>query len=86
MPLSYLSNTNEGYIQNQSLGVAFNLYIAKLSEMNSYSNLSMRGNLSIQSLTPNTSNAYRPSQYEQTLYFIQANGNGNLRQYSLKAC
>jgi len=47
-----------------------NLYIAKLTEMNSFKKKDMIGGLYLQTLTPNTSASYRPSYYEQIIYFI----------------
>jgi hypothetical protein len=36
VPLYYLSESNQIYSQNETMNVAFNLYIAKLTEMNSF--------------------------------------------------
>ncbi len=47
VPLYYLSDQNVPYVRNESLNVAFNLYIAKLTEINSYSKDHLMGNLSI---------------------------------------
>jgi hypothetical protein len=57
-----------------------NLYIAKLNEINSYKKEQFKGNLQIQTLTPkDTGGNYRPTQIEQTLYFVVQNGNRELR-------
>jgi hypothetical protein len=53
--------------------------------MNSYKKKDMAGNLSIQSLEANNKDGYRPSYYEQSLYFIVQNGNKELRQFSIDA-
>ena len=71
VPLYYLSQTNVPYIEYQSLNVAINLYIAKLVEMNSFTEQQMRGNLSIQTIYGGANQAnYVPTYYEQSLYFI----------------
>jgi hypothetical protein len=84
VPLYYLSDQNLPYVQYESLNVALNLYIAKLTEMNSYLKGDLIGNLSIQTLRPQLG-AYRPSYHEQSLYFIVQNGNKELRQFSIDA-
>ena len=43
------------------MNVAFNLYIAKLTEMNSYVRSQMVGNLDIQTLTPRRDDGYKPT-------------------------
>lgn len=45
MPLQYINERNQPYIQYESLNVAMNLYIAKLNEINSYRKDSFKGNL-----------------------------------------
>jgi len=80
VPLYYLNERNQPYRQYESLNVAMNLYIAKLNEINSYKKEQFKGNLQIQTLTPkDTGGNYRPTQIEQTLYFVVQNGNRELR-------
>jgi hypothetical protein len=79
IPLYYINEKNEPYIQYESFNVAFNLYIAKLTEVNSYIRSELKGNLQIQTLSPKREGSYRPSQMEQTLYFLVQNGNRELR-------
>ena len=64
VPLYYINEKNQPYIQYESLNVALNLYIAKLNEINSYKREAFRGNLQIQTLTPKTGSDYRPTQAE----------------------
>jgi hypothetical protein len=52
VPLYYINERNQPYIQYESLNVALNLYIAKLNEINSYKKENFKGNLQIQTLTP----------------------------------
>ena len=65
-----MSEQNVPYIRYETLNVAFNLYIAKLTEMNSYKKGDLIGNLSIQTLKSNAQRNYKPSYHEQSLYFI----------------
>ena len=52
VPLYYINEGNQPYIQYESLNVALNLYIAKLNEINSYKKENFKGNLQIQTLIP----------------------------------
>lgn len=70
VPLYYINEKNEAYVQYESLNVAFNLYIAKLTEINSYTEGDLVGNLQIQTLLPKEAGKYKPTQMEQTLFFI----------------
>jgi hypothetical protein len=80
-----LSDQNTPYVQYETLNVAFNLYIAKLTEINSYKKSDLIGNLSIQTLKSKTQSTYRPTYHEQSLFFVVQNGNKELRQFSIKA-
>jgi len=84
VPLYYLGQDRKSYMQNQSLNMAFNLYIAKLVEINSFSKTQLQGNLSLQTLTPQ--NSSKATYYEQSIFFIGQNGNGLLRQFAIDAC
>jgi hypothetical protein len=61
VPLYYINERNQPYIQYESLNVALNLYIAKLNEINSYKKENFKGNLQIQTLTPKLGQDYRPT-------------------------
>ncbi|TNV74775.1 hypothetical protein FGO68_gene16630 [Halteria grandinella] len=86
VPLYYLSESNQIYTKYESLNIAFNLYIAKLTEMNSFTKEQLRGHLSIQTLNSRQDAFYKPSYYEQTIFFIVQNGNKELRQFAIDAC
>jgi hypothetical protein len=45
VPLYYLSESNEPYVKYESLNIAYNLYIAKLTEMNAFKKNELKGNL-----------------------------------------
>ena len=59
--------------------VSMNLYIAKLTELNSLSRDKLRGNLRIMNLIKRDDPGYRPSLYEQLVFFIVENGNREMR-------
>ena len=61
VPLYYINERNQPYIQYESLNVALNLYIAKLNEINSYKKENFKGNLQIQTLIPKLGQDYRPT-------------------------
>ena len=83
--LYYLSEQNNVYSQYESLNIALNLYITKLTEMNSMTDSQMKGNLPVQTLLPTKATDYKPSYYEQTLFFLVENGNRYLRQFVIEA-
>ena len=63
----------------ENMNIAFNLYIARLSDMNNMNISSMKGNLDIQTLYPRKGPEYKPTQIEQSLFFSIENGNRAFR-------
>lgn len=68
------------------MNIAFNIYIAKLTEINSFTKAQLKGHLSIQTLNPRTEYLYKPTYHEQVIFFIVQNGNKELRQFAIDAC
>ena len=83
MYLYYLNDQNQVYVKNENINIAFNLYIARLSDMNSMTKQQLKGNLEFQTLTPNESASYIPTSNEESLYFTDENGNLGLRRYAV---
>ena len=63
--------------------VSMNLYIAKLTEMNSFTRDQLKGHLRIMSTTPRVDQAYRPSLNEQVVFFVIENGNREIRELAI---
>lgn len=68
--------------QNRTLKEALSLFISSLVQINDGNAMSLVGNLFVQTLTPNTSANYRPTQNEQMIYLTQVNGLGYIRDYN----
>ncbi|CDW72555.1 UNKNOWN [Stylonychia lemnae] len=75
MKLYYLNEQNLRYDKQENINIAFNLYIARVADMNSMTKEQMKGNQDIQTLYPSTDPTYKPNIYEQTLFFTIENGN-----------
>ena len=73
--LYYLNDQNRVYTTQENMKVSMNLYIAKLTELNSLSRENLQGNLRIMNLIKRDDPGYRPSLYEQLVFFIVENGN-----------
>jgi hypothetical protein len=54
MKLYYLNDQNKAYTKMENLEVGFNLFIARIADMNSMTQSEMKGNMDIQTLTPRT--------------------------------
>ncbi|CDW88868.1 pas domain s-box family protein [Stylonychia lemnae] len=80
--LQYLTEINTNYVENVTMKVAQSLFASRLQQINNFTLQQFRGNLRVQSLTPNETAAYRPSIDEQTIFFAVINGNSVIRQYN----
>ncbi|CDW78770.1 UNKNOWN [Stylonychia lemnae] len=72
--LYFLNSLNNYFMKREKVDLAINLYIARLSEFNQMNQSQYQGNLSIFTLNPNNSLNYRPTQDEQSIYFLIENG------------
>ena len=81
--LYYLNDRNQFYQTQENMKVSMNLYIAKLTEMNSFTRDQMKGRLEIYSIEPRIDSEYRPSLPEQLIYFVVENGNRDMRQLAI---
>lgn len=83
MTLMYLNNNNSVYTEQATMKVSQNLLTSRLLQINGFTRNQLKGNLRVQSLTPNETSQYSPNQYEQTIYFSVMNANGVIRQYNV---
>lgn len=82
----YISDQNTYYKNMEKMSIAMNLYIAKLTELNSFPKSKYIGLMSTQTLNDREGDpTYNPSHEEQMIYFIMENGNRDLRQFSIEA-
>lgn len=81
--LYYLNDRNTVYTNKEKMKVSLNLYIAKLTEMNSYTRDQLKGRLRIMSTTPRDDPAYRPTLQEQVIFFVIENGNREMRELAI---
>eukprot|EP00347_Sterkiella_histriomuscorum_P004053 403361925 len=77
--LHYLNEQNQQYSKMENLNIAFNLFIARVADMNAMSIQQMRGGQAIQQIIPNNDPKYRPSIDEQTIFFTIENSNKGFR-------
>eukprot|EP00347_Sterkiella_histriomuscorum_P001462 403371946 len=82
LKITYLNEKNQQYSENVTMKVAQNLLMSRLQQINQYSKSQMKGNLRIQTLTPNETSKYIPSLEEQTLFFTVINANGVIREFN----
>eukprot|EP00347_Sterkiella_histriomuscorum_P016877 403351503 len=80
LKLYYLGPQNQVFEYNETIDLAFNLYLARLSEFNSYSKTDIRFPLPQLSMNKTVNNqisstiSYKPTPAEQTTYFVLQNG------------
>ena len=83
--LYYLNDQNRVYQTKENMKISMNLYIAKLTEMNSFTRDQLKGRLRIQTIKPRDDVGYRPSLNEQILFFVIENGNREMRELAIES-
>eukprot|EP00347_Sterkiella_histriomuscorum_P006361 403353053 len=77
--LQYLNEANQIVTSNHTLSFSVNLYTSRLLDISNLNQSQMKGNLSIQTLTPNKSKSYVPTDNERTFFFASENAKDAIR-------